>query len=144
MSTQSNSSIFGYKLRVSVIEDDNFVHVFNAGQRDEAYHAARLIAARTNKAVTVEIVRREPVPDVPVANEVFEVTVPVTVKLSRVKGGLKVEATFINNEYPGFFSEAEDAQGVWDMDAGTWGHEDQDAIRDAAWQRLREESFGLK
>jgi len=47
----------------------------------------------------------------------YEVTVPVVVT---IVGGV-VAGVKIDGGYPGFFSDAADTGGVWDVDDETWG-----------------------
>jgi hypothetical protein len=73
------------------------------------------------------------------AEPIFEVTVPVTVTVQQQ--GDKYVVTQVDYDlWGGFFSEAEDAEGVWVKDQiidgevweGEWGHDDQDEIYQAA------------
>ena len=68
----------------------------------------------------------------------YEVTVPVMVYItvSSEDGIVPVQAV-IDEGWPGFFSEAQDAQGVWNNATDEWDEGADDAIADAAWQYVR-------
>lgn len=64
-------------------------------------------------------------PSVP---EVYEVTVPVRVIVRVNKYNMTSERPVVSNEWSGFFSEAEDNSGVWDVDDQEWGSENHDVV----------------
>jgi hypothetical protein len=67
--------------------------------------------------------------------ERYEVTVPILVSVNRDLEEVEVVAVEIGTDWGGFFSEAEDAGGVWQLDCGTdgWGFDQEvfDAARAA-------------
>lgn len=62
----------------------------------------------------------------------YEVTVPVTVTVERDAHGAFALTDVVMDSWGGFFSEAEEAAGVWDVDEEAWARHDQDAIYDVA------------
>jgi hypothetical protein len=61
----------------------------------------------------------------------YEVVVPITVTVEEEAGGLKPSG-FTLEGWGGFFSEAEEACGVWDVDHEGWGCEAQEEIAEVA------------
>ncbi len=66
-------------------------------------------------------------PRVPVP-EVYEVTVPVRVIVRVTDDYMSSERPVVANEWSGFFSEAEDNSGVWDVAVQAWGSENRDVV----------------
>jgi len=68
----------------------------------------------------------------------FEVTVPVVVFVELGDdNALRVDGATIEAGYPGFFCEAESAQGVWNPSVDEWGNARQDEVATTAWFWLR-------
>jgi hypothetical protein len=67
----------------------------------------------------------------------YEVTVPVTVTVVSNEHGFAA-TKLVFGEFGGFFSEAEEAGGVWDVDEEGWGHDDQETIATTAHRFIRE------
>jgi hypothetical protein len=67
----------------------------------------------------------------------YEVTVPLVVTVEVEDDGVEVRSARIERGYPGFFSDAEEANGVWSEDDQEWV-DDAGAVVTAAWQYTRE------
>jgi hypothetical protein len=70
----------------------------------------------------------------------YEVTVPLVITIN----GGEVTDWRLDPGYGGFFSEAEEAGGVWDPEHDDWGvdegvsDDDNDEIRKGAWRWVKE------
>jgi hypothetical protein len=56
--------------------------------------------------------------------QLYEVTVPLVVTVAVNEAGAWALSGKIDNGWPGFFSEAEEAGGVWSPDDGEWVEHD--------------------
>jgi hypothetical protein len=64
----------------------------------------------------------------------FEVTLPMVVTVKIGDDGIaRVTSAHLERGYPGFFSDAEDARGVWDEALQVWDEEQPD-VATVAWQ----------
>lgn len=66
----------------------------------------------------------------------YEVTVPLVVYVEDMEGTPTVVGAEIANGFPGFFSEAEAASGVWQPDEDAWIY-DAESVADTAWDFVR-------